>query len=518
MPRAALRPWTAAAVAAALLSAGCSAVGPDYARPNVELPVQFRSAGAAGAPAAPGAAAAHPADPADPADGPWWTGFDDPQLVALVDEALRANRDLRVARLRIEELQARLQVSRALDKPQVGYGFTGNRTRRSLEQPDQFSLSADPQFNAFTLGLNLSWEIDLWGRVKRANEAALADLQASQAVQHGVMLSTVAGVVTGYVQLLGLDRERQAVEQTLKNRRDVLALIGTRQRGGSATQIQVENARADVEAVSAALPDLERRITAAENLLSLLAGRVPGPVARRSLDLLAMPAVPAGLPASLLARRPDVQAAEQQLAAASARIGVARAEYLPSVSITGALGLASDDLRWLLARTARAGEISRGAVGTLFSAGRIAGDVQAAEALRDQNVELYLKSVLVGLQEVDDALAWRGRAAEQGRALERQLQALQEALRLARLRFEGGQSTFLDVLDAEQRLIEAQSLRAQGRRDELVALVSVHKALGGGWMEQLEQQRLATLAAADPPRPAPAPPLSADAEGGPAAP
>jgi multidrug efflux system outer membrane protein len=477
------RTTLAVALAAASLSA-CMTVGPDYQRPEVVMPSEWRSA---------------VVDSAEVTNTAWWEAFGDSELNELIRQALESNRDLRVALYRIEEFGARLQISQSADKPQVDYGFTGARIRRSQEQPNQFLLSTEPEFNSFALGLTASWEIDLWGRVRRSNEAARADLMGTEANQRAVMLSTVTAVATAYVQLLGLDRELAIAQETLKNRRELLMLLEGRRSGGSATQIQVENARADVDLAAAGLPDIERRIAAAENALSGLVGRGPGPIQRRGLDTLASPKVPAGLPSDLLARRPDVLAAEEALIAANARIGVAKAQYFPTISITGALGLASDQLRWLLSDTARYGDFTRGLAGPLFSAGRIEGDVRANEALRKQMAETYLKSVQTGLQEVDDSLVYRSKASEQVDAHGRRVKTLQEVVRLSRLRYDGGQITLLDVLDAERRVIEAQGLESLSRRDQFIALISIYKAMGGGWMVEQNRLRDVRMAAAAPP-------------------
>lgn len=487
-------PLALAGVLTLSLLGGCmTLVGTDYQRPEVALPTTWR--------------AAPPQVLADAAAGPWWQGFGDPHLDALVAAALENNRDLRVAVARVREFEARLAVSQAADKPQVGYGFTGTRTQRSQEQPDQFAFSASPKFNAFQLGLSFGWEVDLWGQLRRANEAAQADLMAAEAAQRGVMLTVVTAVATSYVELLGLDQQLAVTRELWRNRLDNLAVVEARAAGGSATQVQVQQARAEAQAIEATLPALERSILSTEGLLGLLTGRPAGSVPRRSLDALAMPAVPADLPVDLLARRPDVMQAEQALRAANARIGVAEGERWPRISLTGALGVASDSLRWLLAETARAGEFSRGIGGVAYSGGRVQGGIDAATAVRDAAAESFQKAVQTGLYEVDQALVGRQKSREQGTVLERQLATAREGARLARLRFESGRSTKLEWLDAERRVLDAQGQVALARRDEFGSLVAVYKAMGGGWMDELNRQqaervaRAADAAAAARPRP-----------------
>lgn len=472
--------WTFLAVPALT---GCYTVGPDYKRPVVPLPTEWRSV---------------VTDAADVANTRWWEAFGDAQLITLIDSALESNRDLRVAVLRIEEYDARLQINKAKGKPQVTYAGDGQRKRRSEETPSLRSISAAPEYNIFSAGFEASWELDLWGRIKRSNEAARASLMSTEASQRAVMLTVVSAVANGYVQLLGLDRELELTRDTLKNRRDVMALLELKQKGGSATLMQVQQARAAIEAIETTVPDIERRIAQSENSLAVLLGRNPGAIERGRLDKLLLPNVPQGVPSDVLDRRPDVLAAEQSLIAANANIGVAKGQYFPTISITAALGVASDDLRWLLASTARTGGLSRGFLGTLWSAGRIEGDVREAEAIQKELTEGYLQAVQTGLQEIDDSLVYRSKTSEQVVAVGREINTLNDVVRLSRLRFQGGESTYLDVLEAERQVISAQAQASQITRDQFAALVSVYKAMGGGWMAEQNKLREAKLAAAGP--------------------
>ena len=483
-------PLLLAATAIAVL-AGCAAVGPDYQRPPVEVPAQWRS---------------QIDDAADVANTSWWEAFGDPELSELVRAALDGNRDLRAAVFRIDQFNARLQISNSANKPQVGYHADGARKYRSEEQPNELGITGVPTYNDFTIGLTFAWEIDIWGRIRRSNEAALADLLSAEAAQRGVMLTTVCAVATAYVQLLGLDRELAVTRLVVNNRQRTYDVLKAKQEGGSATQVAVEEARAAIEEAASTIPDIERRIASTEFALSTLVGRNPGPIKRRTMDQLTLLKVPEGVPSDLLVRRPDVFAAEQNLTAANARIGVAKAEYLPTVSLTGALGLQSDQLQWLFAKTARTGEFWRGLTGTLFSGGRVEGTVREAEAVRNQMAERYLLSVQTGLQEVEDSLVARAKAGEQGQIRGRQVGALQEATRLTQLRYESGQSTLLDVLEAQRQVFVAQAQQAQSQRDQFLALVAVYKAMGGGWM--VEQNRLRETRAAAAAAAASAPPAN----------
>lgn len=461
--------------------AGCTTVGPDFKRPEVPLPANWRST---------------TPDAADVVNTSWWQAFGDAELSELINSALESNKDLRIALQRIEEYDARLLVNKAQGKPQVTGSFDGTRQQRSEEQPSLRPISANVKYSNYTTGIVVNWEIDLWGRIKRSNEAALAELMGTEASQRAVMLSVVSAVASGYVQLLGLDRELEITRDVLKNRRDMFGVVDTKQKGGSATVIQVLQARAAAESVEATLPDIERRIAQAENSVSILLGRNPGPIQRGRLDKLALPAVPQGVPSDVLSRRPDVLAAEQSLIAANARIGVAKAQYFPVISLTGALGLASDDLRWLLARTARTGEFTRSLVAPLFSAGRIEGNVREAESVQKEMTERYQQAVQTSLQEIDDSLIYRLKAGEQVVAYGREVKTLNDVVHIFRLRYKGGESTVLDVLDAERQVFIAQTLETQSRRDQFLALVSIYKSMGGGWMTEQNKLREAKLAAA----------------------
>jgi multidrug efflux system outer membrane protein len=432
----------------------------------------------------------------DLANKAWWEAFGDEHLDALIQTALDANKDLRIAAYRVQEYDSKLEVSASEQYPQANYSIGGQRIHRSQEIPELMRIGAPVAYNQFNVGVNVSWEIDLWGRVKRSNEAARAELLSTEAARRGVMLSVVSGVATSYVELLGLDKQLLLARQTLKARQDEVDVLSKKYQGGSATRLSVEKAKALVAETEALVPDLERQIATVEDALSVLVGRNPGPIERGSIDQFKLPPVPQGVPSDILTRRPDVEAAEQTLVAANARIGIAKAEYFPTISMTGMLGLASDDLRWLGAKTARTGELDRSILGSIFNAGRVEGDVRQAQAYQKEMLETYLKAVQTALQEVEDALVSRAKSGERTQAFQRREQALAEVAKLARMRFEGGQSTYLDVLDADRDVFQAQSDLAQSRRDEFVALVSIYKAMGGGWMVEQDKLRAAQYAAA----------------------
>ncbi|QDQ74090.1 efflux transporter outer membrane subunit [Pseudoluteimonas lycopersici] len=471
-----------AVLACALATAltGCVTLGPDYQRPDVALPQAWRS---------------ELPNARDVVNTEWWKGLGDPALDTLISEAIDANKDLQLATLRVEEFDAKLQVTRAQGRPQIGYNALAERRGYSEEQPRPVNKNDDGTFervttqNAFEVGSNFSWELDLWGRVRRAKEAAGADVMASEDARRAMMLTVVTSVATSYVQLLALDHQLELARQAEKNRSDALALVQKKYEGGAASQLDVAKARAAMYDVAVAVPDLERQVAELENATSLLLGRNPGPVKRGSLLALKLPPVPAGIPSDILERRPDVLQAEQNLVSANAKIGVAKAEYFPSISLTGLLGLGSNQIDTLLQHSAMTDSIGAGLLGTIFSGGRIKGDIRASEAVQKQMLVKYQQTIQTALREVDDALVFNAKAGEIATAGTQQLAALRDAVRLSEARYDGGQSSFIDVLDAQQDLYEAQDKQVGRDRDTYLALISIYKAMGGGWMVAQEQQR-----------------------------
>lgn len=480
LPNRTLRRAALALLVAGVL-AGCT-LGPDYKRPAVTLPETFRPVEVAAA---------------DVANTDWWQAFGDPDLDRLVQAVLDANKDLLVATLRVAEFDARLKISESAKYAQVGYTAAAERRRYSEEQPTGaggLQSGVGPIINNFAFGGIFSWELDLWGRVRRSNEAALAEMLASEEVKRGVMLTVVSDAASGYVQLLGLDRQLALGRQTLKNREEALALMQTKYEGGSATRLGVEQARSVVEAQLADLALTERDISRLENALSALMGRNPGPVERRRFDDLTVVALPAGVPADLLTRRPDVMAAEQDLVAANAKIGIAMTRAYPTLSLGAALGQASDSTRWLLAETAKTGVLGAVFSGPLFDGGRNEAEVKQAEAVQKQMSVRYERTVQTALTEVDDALVTRSKSDQREAAMRRRVAAMEEIGKLARVRYAGGQATYMEVLDADMMVYEAQGREAQSRRDTLLAMIGVYKAMGGGWMVEQERRRAPPVA------------------------
>lgn len=467
--------------------AGCS-VGPDYRRPAVELPAGWRadaaSAAASGAPAALRDSLAEGTPPLGDAaliDSAWWSAFGDPQLDALVQTALAENKDLQIAAFRIQQFDASLQVSKSAGLPQVSAGMS--RSRDTLSQNRQLPLvaGAEPVGNSYEISGKISWELDLWGRIARANEAALAQLTASEETRRALLLSLVSDVAAGYVRLLELDNELLLIGRTVASRRDTLALMESKYAGGGIPELPVLKARSDVEQLLAEIPAKEGEVIALEHSLSALLGHNPGPIARGGrVDALLLPTVPGGLPADLLARRPDVRKAEQDLVAANARIGVAKAQYLPNIPLTAQSGFASADLSNLTLLSSNFGTFGIALLGPVFTSGRISGQVREAEALQRQMATTYVATVQTALREVEDALAARRQAHLQMLIRGRQLKALTDIRDSAQKRYDGGYTAYTEVLDAERGVYAGELQQSQTRRDQFVALIGVYKAMGGG--------------------------------------
>jgi len=487
------------ALACATTLAGCAALGPDYQRPDLPMPQTWRS---------------DLPNARDVVNTDWWKALGDPALDALIGEAIDANKDLQLATLRVEQFDAKLLITRSEGRPQIGYSASAQRKRYSEElprpirnpgnDPSQPLQIIGPYQNAFELGGNFSWELDLWGRVRRAREAARADVMASEDARRAMMLTVVTSVATSYVQLLALDHQLELAQQAEKNRGDALNLIQKKYEGGAASQLDVAKAKAALYDVAGAVPDLERQVAELENATSLLLGRNPGPIKRSSLLALKLPPVPAGIPSDILERRPDVMEAEQNLVSANAKIGVAKAEYFPTLSLTALLGLGSTEQNNLFQRSAGTGAVGAGLLGPIFSGGRIKGDIREAESVQKQMLVTYQQTVQTALREVEDALVFRAKSGEIASAGEQQLAALRDAVRLSDARYEGGQSSYLDVLDAQQDLYEAQDKQVGRDRDTFLALISVYKAMGGGWMVAQEQADASRSAATDTTTQAPA--------------
>ncbi|HQR65981.1 MAG TPA: efflux transporter outer membrane subunit [Thermoanaerobaculia bacterium] len=463
----------AALLAAALLLAGCT-MGPDYVRPKVAAPPAWEY-GEKEAQATVNAA--------------WWKQFGDPVLDGLIAEALANNRNLLIAAARVEQAAAVLTETAAPLYPSAGYGASAGRARASesgaTPVPD---LVQNPQSSYQTLA-SASWEIDLWGRVRRLTEAAQANLFASEEARRGVILSLVGTVASTYVQLLGLDEQLAVAKRNLATYAESVRLFELKFAHGQVSQMNVEQARTQYETAAVAIPQIALQIVRAENSLSTLLGRNPGPVARgKTIDTLVLPAVPAGIPSEILANRPDVRQAEQELVAANAQIGAAKALYFPSISLTGAFGSASADLSNLFKGPAVTWSWTASLTGPLFQGGAIRAQVKQAEAGTKAALLAYEASIQSAFSDVENALASHRFLSEQVEAQRRLVKAGSEYERLARLQYDGGYAPYSTVLQAEQQLFPSELNYASYRAQLFGSLVDIYKAMGGGWVTLADEE------------------------------
>jgi len=448
-----------------LIFSGC-AVGPNYKRPEVAVPVSHRSDSALPAPG-----------PTAPAvtfgDLKWFDVFQDETLRELIKTALKENYDVRIAAQQILAAQAYVTMEKSALYPSVDAEATADR---------QQGVHAATR-SAFAGG-KFSWELDIWGRIRRSTEAARAEYLAQEAVQQAVIQSLVTGVASGYFQLLELDQELAVARQSLASRQESLRLVQARLTGGVSNQVDADQAMSLVATAAATIADVERRREQAENYLSTLLGRNPGPVARSKTlaDQTLAPQVPAGLPSALLERRPDIRQAEQSLVAANARVGVAKALFFPTISLTGSGGYQNYQIPQLAFKS---GGVIYGYGGSLvqpiFNAGNLWANYKASKADREAAILSYLKSIQDAFRDVADSLIGYQKAKEYLAQKELYVVTLRDQLRLANMRYVGGVSSYLEVLDTERQALDAELSYAQAYLDHLNSVIFVYKALGGGW-------------------------------------
>ena len=465
--------------ASVLTLCGC-AVGPNYQRPQLALPCEFRGA----PPAAPNAAPNTASDPAASIAGTKWQDlFPDQTLNQMVATALAHNFDLRIAAERVEEARAQLGVTRANQYPFVDAqaGFTGARSSSLAAFPVPAGTKLSSSFT--TLGAALSWELDIWGRLRRLSEAARARYLASEEGRRAVGVSLVSDVMEAYFQLLEQDLELEISRKTQGIAKDSLNLVELRRQRGAASGLDVRQAEQLLYTAKVQSAAAEHAIAQSENLLSLLQGNAPAAQARgRKLEEIPIPAqLPAGLPSALLERRPDIREAEQNLVAANAQIGAARALYFPQLSLAAFAGGESRSLLELGTAPARVYSVAPSAVQSIFHAGQIRSQVRFSEAQQRELLITYQRSIYTGLREVSDALVSFDRLREQRTQEEQLVRTLEDTVRLSELRYRGGLDSYLQVLDAQRNLFNGQLALAQLRLQERVSVVQLYRALGGGW-------------------------------------
>ncbi len=464
--------WMIAVVVVSVLG-GCM-VGPDYQRPALPSPAVFRGTAEPTVPPA----------PMSLGDLQWFEVFKDDQLQALLRTALVANYDLRDAVARVNEARANLGITRSEQFPNIAASadITTVRASRNGLTPIPAGASRERTVGSVLLNL-LSFEVDVWGRLRRATEAARAEVLAAEDTRQAVLTTLVSDVATAYFALLELDRELEIAQRTLALRQQSLRLIEVRQQGGVANLLEVRQAEQLVYSAAQVIPDIERLIEQTENQLRLLLGQPPDDVPRGNpLTAQAQPpVVPPGLPSSLLERRPDLRAAEQTLIAANANIGVAKAAYFPTISLTGLLGYESNQLSSLFKGASSTWQFVPQVTQPIFTAGRITSQVRLAEAQQQRALIQYEKAIQTAFREVSDALVQYRRVKEIRTQQALLVTTLQDRSQLAYMRYRGGVDTLLNALDADRDLFNAELSLTQTERNELFALVQLYKALGGGW-------------------------------------
>jgi len=447
-----------------LLATACT-VGPDYKKPEVAQPSNFRAQTAeAGAQSF--------------ADQPWQNIFSDKALQTLVAESLANNNDLQVAVARIQQARALVEVARSESLPQLGYQGSAEGGRGASPENDTVRPVT---FGNFTGLVTAAWELDVWGRIRRTNEAAQANLLAQQDIRRGVMLTLVSDVAANYFRLIALDQELAIAKESAQTYKSTLDLFTLRFEAGRDSRLPVERAQSAYDSSTAAIHDLTRQIGQLENAISTLVGAYPRDIPRGTpLDSQAMPQTPLGSTTALLQRRPDILAAEQKIVAANAEVGVAVANFFPKIGLSAFIG-------------GQGISISSGATGfgvwgaaldlagPIFSGGKLEGVYHQRQAFWDETVAQYRQTILAAFHETSDALVARQTLGSREAALQSQVKALQNSADLALDRYRAGRASYFEILEAQQQLFPAKQALAQTRRDELLAVVNLYKALGGGW-------------------------------------
>jgi multidrug efflux system outer membrane protein len=454
----------------ALLSGGCT-VGPNYKKPVASIPPTYRGL-------TPEQIAN--ADSTSFGDQKWWQVYQDEQLRSLIQTAIRQNYDVRIAATRVLAAQAELGITRADQYPSVAAGasLVDQRTSRSLVAP-AFEVGAGQ------LSVSAGWELDFWGKFRRASEAARANLVASEWARQEVIVTLVANVAAAYFQLRALDLELEISQRTLASRQESLRLTHILADGGSTSMLDVRQAEQLVFTAAAEIPAFEQQVEQQENLISILLGKNPDTIVRgqKLTEQARPPEVPSGLTSSLLERRPDIRAAEQQLIAANAEIGVAKAAYFPQISLTGTAGLESNALTRLFSGPAGTWSYGASLTQPIFTAGRIRSNVRLAEAQQQTSLLFYQQTIQGAFQNVSDALIARRKSSEFRAQQELLFQSAQDAARLSHMRYSGGVTGYLEVLTNETNAFNAELGLVEAQLNEYLASVRLYQALGGGWQQ-----------------------------------
>ena len=460
---------------ALLLVLGGCAAGPDYERPELDVPENY----------------IQPVQQGESfANTPWWELFQDEQLQELIRIALEENQDLGIAAARVEEFRAVLGVTRADQYPSVDITASGAQTEGSDNVfPGSVPGFGDDKVENYRLSADVFWELDLFGRLRRSTEAARAQLLATEEAQRSITISLVASVASTYMLLRDLDAQFEIARRTQDTRTDSLSIIQARFDKGTVPRLDVNQAEIELAVADSAVATAERTVIQTENALAVLLGRNPGAIPRGlALEQQTLPpGIPSGLPSELLQRRPDVLASEAELAAQTARIGIAQAARWPSLSLTGALGFESDDLSTLTDSGSDFWSAGLGIVQPLFNAGRNRSRVEAEEARTEQALLAYEQTVQRAFREVEDSLVAVRTYRSEHEARRRQVAAARSAAILSRARYDGGVTSYLEVLDTERSLFNAELTESQTLRLYINAIIELYKALGGGWNPESDE-------------------------------
>jgi outer membrane protein, multidrug efflux system len=458
------------------LLTGCMTLGPDYQRPDIDMPDSWRF---------------EEKEARALANMAWWEQFNDPVLNGLVETALNENKDILIATARVEEFFGRYFSVRGDRFPFIDAAGSASREGVTQNGPTPVPSGTDTTFDYYQAFLRGQWELDFWGKFRRATEAARAELISTEEARRTVVLTLVSAVAGAYVEILALDKQLDITIRTAETRKQTLELFQLQFDNGIIAEINVSQAEAEYQDALARIPEIELAIARTENALSVLLGRNPGPIPRGvGMDELNLPEVPSGLPSDLLERRPDIRAAEQALIAANARIGVAKSLYFPSISLTSAFGAVSTDLSDLFTGKSQAWNVGVPVDIPIFTAGRIGGEVKGAEAFQKQTLYNYIRSVQNALREVDDALVLRLKSGQKLESLAKQVKALQNYARLARLRYDEGFTSYLEVLDAERSLFSVELSYTESQNALFRSLIDIYKSMGGGWVEAAEAEAI----------------------------
>jgi multidrug efflux system outer membrane protein len=475
-------PGMALGILAAACLTGC-ALGPDYKRPPVSPPETFRFQ-------------TTPGETASLADAPWWEAFGDPALKTLIQEALAGNYNVRIAAARVQQARAQAAGAKSPFYPQLGYGAQAVQSRGLANILGLSSTDPSAESTLYLGGISMNWEIDLWGKIRRSSEAANAQLLASEEGRKAVLLSLVSDVAQAYFELLELDARLSIANSSTEAYQGTYKLFQDRLEFGVASQLQTARAEGNLSQAAATVPEIQSQIAAKENQISTLLGRNPGPIQRgRPLfDQDVTPSVPAGLPSALLERRPDLRRVEQELVAANAQIGAAKALFFPQLSLTGLLGKASPELSALTAGTSTVWQAGGMITGPIFQGGKIYQNYKATEAAAEEAKWRYEQAVIQAFQEVSTSLAALEKLAGAEADQARSVKALEKSVQISNDRYLYGLSSYFEILEAQQRLYPAQYTQAQIRLGRLLAYVQLYKALGGGWNLKEPQARPSTAA------------------------